>query len=295
MKILIILSSVAVISFIIPMFLVVIIGSMFGNHNTSNASAATLNGLVPNPYRQIILDAKDKVGCEGISPDIIAGQIRLESNFNPNANNGIAMGIAQFKPSTFNTNAVDGDNDGKTDIFNAADSIFSEYKYMCKLYNHFFDVKTALSQYNCGCNDAKSYVTMVLDYASQYSQFDHNCGNCSDLASKITALQQKHDWGDKCELFVENAFNLSGKYPTAMAHYKDMLNKGNIHTDNPPPPGKILYFDPGNIDGHVAISLPDNMVASTDILVHGDISIVTWDGFNYKWHAKYLGWSDPIW
>lgn len=287
-------------SLITPMLFIggIALFSQAAVHNKSYSKNSLYN--VPGNYGQIILDAQKSVGCQEIAPSIIAGQLEVESNFNPNANNGIAKGIAQFQQATFDANAVDGDNDGKKDIFNATDSIYTQYKYMCKLYNHFNNLRQTLAHYNCGCDSADQYVDLVEKYAIKYNNTitDIKCDNCADLMNRINELSHTYTWFDKCELFVERAFNTSSQYPSAIAHYNAMNAMGKIHKDDEftIPAGKIVYFSGSNPFGHVVVSLGNGMVASTDILVQGEISIVNINEIiGGHWRMNYLGWSDPIW
>ena len=72
--------------------------------------------------------------CQVVTPSIIAAQIDQESNWNPKAGSSAgAQGIAQFMPSTWASAGKDGDGDGKADIWNPHDAIWSQGNYMCNL------------------------------------------------------------------------------------------------------------------------------------------------------------------
>ncbi|WP_436787961.1 NlpC/P60 family protein [Yinghuangia sp. YIM S10712] len=86
------------------------------------------------PYRQWISGVGSR--CTEVTPEIVAGIIQVESNWNPTANQGkqgVGLGMAQFLPSTWESFGVDGDRDGKADIFNGADAISSAENYLCYL------------------------------------------------------------------------------------------------------------------------------------------------------------------
>lgn len=99
----------------------------------SRGSAMTAVGLkgVPNQYRQHIMRAGSI--CSEITPALIASQLYAESGFRATATSHAgAQGIAQFMPGTWRTKGKDGDGDGKADINNPADAIFSQGHLMCE-------------------------------------------------------------------------------------------------------------------------------------------------------------------
>ena len=77
-----------------------------------------------------------------------------------------AQGLMQFMPSTFAAYGIDGDGDGRADIWNDADSVFSAANYLVAsgVRNGPEGVKQALFAYN----HADWYVGDVLFYAHSY-------------------------------------------------------------------------------------------------------------------------------
>ena len=77
-----------------------------------------------------------------------------------------AQGLMQFMPSTFAGYGIDGDGDGRADIWNDADSVFSAANYLVAsgVRNGQEGVKQALFAYN----HADWYVGDVLFYAHSY-------------------------------------------------------------------------------------------------------------------------------
>ena len=95
----------------------------------------TEGGDVQNVPAEYLADVK-RAGsiCQVVTPSIIAAQIDQESNWNPKAGSSAgAQGIAQFMPSTWASAGKDGDGDGKADIWNPHDAIWSQGNYMCNL------------------------------------------------------------------------------------------------------------------------------------------------------------------
>ena len=107
--------------------LLAVMGAFLG----SSASESTVAGM-PAEYEADVIRAGSI--CQVVTPSIIAAQIDQESNWNPNAGSSAgARGIAQFMPSTWASAGKDGDGDGKADIWNPHDAIWSQGNYMCGL------------------------------------------------------------------------------------------------------------------------------------------------------------------
>lgn len=108
--------------------LLAVMGAFLG----SSASESTGVANVPAEYEADVVRAGSI--CPTVTPSIIAAQIEQESNWNPKAGSSAgAQGIAQFMPSTWASAGKDGDGDGKADIWNPHDAIWSQGNYMCGL------------------------------------------------------------------------------------------------------------------------------------------------------------------
>lgn len=89
-------------------------------------------GAVPAIYEPLVLRAAGS--CPGITAPLLAAQLHAESGWNPRAASPAgAQGLAQFLPSTWATEGIDGDRDGTADPFSPADAIASQAGYLCKL------------------------------------------------------------------------------------------------------------------------------------------------------------------
>ena len=89
---------------------------------------------VPEEYQDVVWRAGH--ACDVVSPSLIAAQADHESahTWDPQITSSAgARGIAQFMPATWATHGRDGDGDGRADITNGADSIYSQGLYMCEL------------------------------------------------------------------------------------------------------------------------------------------------------------------
>ncbi|GAC1322701.1 MAG: hypothetical protein NVSMB13_01530 [Mycobacteriales bacterium] len=131
------------------------------------ARIAELHPLAP-PADYFALYHAAAPTCPGLSWTILAaiGQVETGHGRDLSTSSAGAVGPMQFLPATFAAVAVDGNHDGRKDIRDPADAIFSAARYLCEngaggdarsLYN-------AIWNYN----HADWYVQMVLKLASQF-------------------------------------------------------------------------------------------------------------------------------
>lgn len=130
------LGAIAVAALVLAMLLMSLIPSWAASACQARVSAdtaaggAVAAGSVPEKYRAAV----NRAGgiCSDITPDLIAAQIEAESGWNPSASSPAgARGIAQFMPATWAGAGKDGDGDGRADITNPLDQIYSQGHYMC--------------------------------------------------------------------------------------------------------------------------------------------------------------------
>lgn len=118
------------------------------------ALSTALTVSVPDKYRSLVERAGHT--CPEVSPNIVAAMLTQESGFSPTAQSGAgAQGIAQFMPSTWESNGIDGNGDGKRDPWDPEDAIPSAAKYLCKMAQETADVpgdkqSNMLAAYNAG-------------------------------------------------------------------------------------------------------------------------------------------------
>ncbi|MGW2207168.1 C40 family peptidase [Streptomyces sp. NPDC001774] len=117
------------------------------------AAGPALSTHVPAQYRALIEDAGTY--CPEVTPGLLAALISHESSFSPKADSGPAKGIAQFRPSTFHAHGIDGNGDGKRDLWDPEDAIPSAAKYLCEISQELSDIPgdkqaNMLAAYNAG-------------------------------------------------------------------------------------------------------------------------------------------------
>ncbi|MER0485098.1 bifunctional lytic transglycosylase/C40 family peptidase [Streptomyces sp. Edi2] len=141
---------------------VVVIGAAFiqaaGNNPALNAA---LSISVPAKYQGLIEEAGNT--CPEVTPNLLASLVTQESGFNPKAKSPVgAEGIAQFMPSTWESSGVDGNGDGKRDVWDPEDAIPSSAKYLCGIAREVKDVpgnkqSNMLAAYNAGTDAVRKY------------------------------------------------------------------------------------------------------------------------------------------
>ncbi|WP_331725216.1 bifunctional lytic transglycosylase/C40 family peptidase (plasmid) [Streptomyces globisporus] len=140
----------------------VVVGALAqaGGDNSPIGTAA-LSATVPAEYRGLVEEAGNS--CPELSPNLLAALLQQESGFNPKAQSPAgAQGIAQFIPSTWVDHGVDGNGDGKEDVWDPEDAIPASGEYLCTLADEVADVpgdkrSNMLAAYNAGGPAVKKY------------------------------------------------------------------------------------------------------------------------------------------
>jgi cell wall-associated NlpC family hydrolase len=120
-----------------------------------------LSMSAPAEYRDLIEEAGHT--CPEVSPNLLAALLTQESGFNPKARSPVgAQGIAQFMPSTWESHGIDGNGDGKRDVWDPEDAIPSSAKYLCTIAEDVKDVPgnkqhNMLAAYNAGSGAVRKY------------------------------------------------------------------------------------------------------------------------------------------
>ncbi|MEU3065037.1 NlpC/P60 family protein [Streptomyces subrutilus] len=129
--------------------------------STPAGQALGLSVSVPSAYRGLIEQAGRT--CPAVSPNLLAALLTTESGFNPKATSPVgAQGIAQFMPSTWESSGIDGNRDGKRDVWDPEDAIPSAAKHLCDIAEEVKDVpgdkqSNMLAAYNAGSGAVRKY------------------------------------------------------------------------------------------------------------------------------------------
>ncbi|MFF3748593.1 C40 family peptidase [Streptomyces kronopolitis] len=120
-----------------------------------------LSVSVPAKYQKLVEEAGNT--CPEVTPNLLASLLTQESGFNPKAQSPVgARGIAQFMPSTWESSGIDGNGDGKRDVWDPEDAIPSSAKYLCGIAKDVKDVPgnkqdNILAAYNAGTGAVIKY------------------------------------------------------------------------------------------------------------------------------------------
>ncbi|MFJ2202371.1 NlpC/P60 family protein [Streptomyces violaceusniger] len=129
--------------------------------DTPAGKALGLSVSVPADYKGLVEEAGNT--CPEVSPNLLAALLTQESGFDPKAQSPVgAQGIAQFMPSTWESSGIDGNGDGKRDVWDPGDAIPSSAKYLCGIAEDVKDVPgnkqgNMLAAYNAGTDAVLKY------------------------------------------------------------------------------------------------------------------------------------------
>jgi cell wall-associated NlpC family hydrolase len=238
---------------------------------------------VPLKIKKLYVTAADKYK---IPWTLLAGIGMEETGHgrNNHTSSAGAQGLMQFMPATWATMGVDGDHDGRADIHNDADSIYSAANYLTKsgVSQGATGVRKALLAYN----PINWYANDVLFYAARYGGGTvlgdpNDCGTVSsnqraipplatDRVGKVLAWAKSHDsdtyqmgatgptvWD--CSSFTQAAYaQIDIRMPRLASAQRSWLAAGNGIRIRPGQerPGDLIfwnsYLGPNHI-GHVMI------------------------------------------
>ena len=252
---------------------------MAGGNSDDKKSKANAGGVptsVPEEYRDVV----GKAGsiCPEITPSIIAAQVQQESNWDPEAGSPAgAAGIAQFMPATWEGAGKDGDGDGRADILNPIDSIYSQGHYMCAMVEGVRALasgadeiaRLALAAYNAGLgaveayggvppySETTNYVSIIMATAAELASSTSGGGDGGDRGATILATARSkiglpYVWGAAgpdsydCSGLVMEAYQSAGiELPHSSG---EQCSAGSVVSKNEAAPGDLVCWD-----GHVAL------------------------------------------
>jgi hypothetical protein len=131
----------------------------------SFASGTSARSNAPKDLRTLYQQAAST--CPGLPWGVLAGIGQVETNHGQNVavSTAGAMGPMQFLPETFAIYGVDGDGDGKANILDQIDAVYSAARYLCAAGG---GNPNTLYQAIFAYNHADWYVREVLGLAAQY-------------------------------------------------------------------------------------------------------------------------------
>ncbi|OKI10179.1 peptidase P60 [Streptomyces sp. CB02923] len=242
-------------------------------------------GAVPASYQPLV----QKWGnlCSAINPALLAAQLYQESGWNPKAQSpAAAQGIAQFIPGTWASHGIDGNGDGRRDVWDPADAIPSAASYDCELAKYVKDVPgdpahNMLAAYNAGAyrvikaggvpaiSETRNYVKIITTLAKSFEAPVGRVAPSRQAASAIYYAQEQlgtpYLWGGNGTPDQDGRFDCAGL--TKAAYHSVDIELPRVANDQwnagPHPkrdellPGDLVFFaydlnDPRSIH-HVGI------------------------------------------
>ncbi|MGW4883474.1 bifunctional lytic transglycosylase/C40 family peptidase [Streptomyces murinus] len=273
--------------------------STFGGADSASAQETgpgggiATNAPVPGWVRELI--NKHAGECPQVTASLLAAQLYIESNFDPNAESPVgALGIAQFMPATWAQHGVDGNGDGVKNIRDPADAIAAQARYDCTLAD---EVKNAsgdstdnmLAAYNAGGGavikfdgippypETRDYVRNIRQLASKWADaVQPNApagkGAARAISAAKGALGTWYRWGGSCTSPYKGAGGCDCSSLTKMAWSAagvnlprttyDQVHAGTaVRSGAQLRPGDLLFSIPGRAGPeHVGMYIGNNQV-----------------------------------
>jgi cell wall-associated NlpC family hydrolase len=98
-------------------------------------------------------------------------------------------------------------------------------------------------------------------------------------------------WSHLCLRFVRKVYDLPARDRSAITAWRAAESK---HKGDAVPPAGVPVFWSGGGPGHVALSLGDGWVLTSDYPSSGRVTRVPISAINSAWHLRYLGWTDDL-
>ncbi|KIE25006.1 peptidase P60 [Streptomyces sp. MUSC 125] len=254
------------------MLLVVGVYVVAGNlvNGVVSGSRGLAKGAVPAAYKPLVQTWGNL--CPALSPPLLAAQLYQESGWNPTVvSPADARGIAQFIPSTWATHGIDGNGDGKRDIWDPNDAIPSAASYDCELAKYVKDVPgdvsdNMLAAYNAGAyrvikaggvppiRETQNYVKRIRSLEQSFAAPVHRIDPTRQAAGAIAFAQKKlgtpYLWGGEGTPEQGGRFDCSGLTQAAYASVgidlprvaNDQYNAGPHPARDQLLPGDLVFF-----------------------------------------------------
>lgn len=198
------LAALAAIALALPLGLILLIASS----PLASVATADLAGdpstlalsSIPPVYLHLYISAART--CPGLPWPVLAGIGTVESDngqsnlpgVHTGANFAGAEGPMQFEPATFAEFAVDGDHDGRTNVYDPADAIYTAAAMLCAD-GAAGGTPAGIHRAVFAYNHSTSYVTDVLAWAARYTIPAPAQAATVAVAFALRQLGKPYQWG----------------------------------------------------------------------------------------------------
>ncbi|MYQ47907.1 transglycosylase SLT domain-containing protein [Streptomyces sp. SID4985] len=248
---------------------VYVIGGNLAN-GVATGGRGLARGAVPAAYQNLVQRWGNL--CPALTPALLAAQLYQESGWNPTVvSPADARGIAQFIPSTWATHGIDGNGDGRRDIWNPDDAIPSAASYDCELAKYVKDVPgnttdNMLAAYNAGAyrviraggipaiSETRNYVKRIRalseSFAAPESRIDPSRQAAGAIGFAQSRLGTPYLWGGNGTAAEGGRFDCSGLTKASYASVgielprvaNDQYNAGPHPSRDQLLPGDLVFF-----------------------------------------------------
>jgi cell wall-associated NlpC family hydrolase len=269
------------------MLLVVGVYVVAGNlvNGVGQGSVGLAKGTVPAAYKALVQRWGNL--CPAINPALLAAQLYQESGWRTDAlSHANAQGIAQFIPGTWAVYGIDGNGDGRRDVWDPNDAIPSAASYDCALAKYVKDVPgnttdNMLAAYNAGAyrvidargipalTETQDYVKSIRalerNFAAPLTRIDPTQQAAGAIAFAQSKLGTPYLWGGEGAAEQGGRFDCSGLTQAAYAKVgitlprvaNDQYNAGPHPSRDQLLPGDLVFFSTDRNDSraihHVGI------------------------------------------
>jgi hypothetical protein len=98
-------------------------------------------------------------------------------------------------------------------------------------------------------------------------------------------------WSGLCLRFVRKVYGLDARDRSAIVAWREARHK---HRGDPRPPAGVPVFWAGGGPGHVALSLGNGWVLTSDYPSRGHVAKVPISTLDEEWNLRYLGWTNDL-
>ncbi|MEU6406259.1 bifunctional lytic transglycosylase/C40 family peptidase [Streptomyces sp. NPDC046985] len=251
-------------------FVLLLVVGVYVASDDTTGGVGLAKGAVPAAYKNLVQKWGDL--CPALNPALLAAQLYQESGFNPRARSAAAAeGIAQFIPGTWATHGVDGNGDGRRDVWDPDDAIPSAASYDCDLAKYVRSVPgdvsdNMLAAYNAGAdaviryrgvppygetqNYVKAITTLAQSFAAPVARVDPSHQAAASIAFAQSKLGTPYLWGGEGTAEQGGRFDCSGLTQAAYESVgitlprvaNDQYNAGPHPKREELLPGDLVFF-----------------------------------------------------